>query len=150
MIVAGTRLAGKVDESRTGFVATRFIHVWAVPLIPLSTWFVTEAGARPLPFSFKSMLVGYVRGWSVAAALGGTGGFLYLLTLYYGRFQIYYRGGTAVDETDVASMLITLAMLGLLVVLGVAGFLAMRFFSRASASRCAELSRATGLTLTPL
>jgi hypothetical protein len=46
VIVAGTRLAGKVDVTAQGHVATRVVHVWFVPLIPLSSWFVTEAGGR--------------------------------------------------------------------------------------------------------
>lgn len=150
MIVAGTRLAGKVDESQAGFVATRFVHVWWVPLIPMSSWFVTEGGARPVPFSLKSAFVGYVRGWGALAALGGSGVFVYLCTEYYGRFQIYFRGGTAVGEEEVLSLAITLVVVGLFAVLGAVAFVAMRFLSRASAARCAELSRVTGSSVVPL
>lgn len=150
MIVAGTRLAGKVDQAQTGFVVTRFVHVWFVPLIPMSSWFVTDGGARPVPFSLKSAFVGYVRGWGVLAALGGFGGFVYLCTEYYSRFEVYLRGGTAVGEAEVVSMVITLAVLGLLAVLGGVAFVAMRFLSKASAARCAELSRLTGLNVVPL
>jgi len=150
VIVAGTRLAGKVDETSVGYVVTRFVHVWFLPLVPMSSWFVTDAGARPVPFSFKSALLGYVRSWAVALALGGTAGFLYLCTVYYGRFEIYLRGGTAVDESEVMSMAVTLAAVGVLAVLGVIAFVAARFLRRASPARCAELSRATGLSVAPL
>jgi len=150
VIVAGTRLCGKVDESQVGFVVTRFVHVWFVPLIPLSSWFVTAGGARPVPFSLKSAFVGYVRGWGVLAALGGFGGFVYLCTEYYGRFEIYFRGGTAVGEAEVVTMVIHLAVLGVLAVLGAVAFIAMRFLSKAGAARCAELSRTTGLNVVPL
>lgn len=151
MIVAGTRLAGKVDQSRAGFVVTRFVHVWFVPLVPLSSWFVTEAGARSIPFSLKSAFVGYARGFGVVAALGGGGGFLYYLIFeFYNRFEIYRRGGTAVTEEELVGHVVFLAVLGVLAVAGVIVFLLTRLFGKASAARCAELSRTTGLNVTPL
>jgi hypothetical protein len=66
IIIFGTRLAGKVDAvPRIGHVATRFFHVYYVPLIPLGTVFLTpdqtdETGV-PLPLSGKSILVGWLR-----------------------------------------------------------------------------------------
>ena len=150
MIVAGTRLCGKVDDSGVGYVIARIVHVWLAALNPRSTGFVTAAGARPVPFSLKTALVGYVRGWGVLAALGGFGWFVYLCTEYYGRFEIYFRGGTAVGEAEVVTMVIHLAVLGVLAVLGAVAFIAMRFLSKAGAARCAELSRTTGLNVVPL
>lgn len=151
MIVAGTRLAGKVDQSSAGYVVTRFVHVWFVPLVPLSSWFVTEAGARSIPFSLKSAFVGYARGFGVVAALGGGGGFLYYLIFeFYDRFEIYQRGGASVTEDELVGHAVFLAVLGVLAVAGVAVFLLTRLLTRASVARCAELSRATGLNVTPL
>lgn len=151
MIVAGTRLAGKVDQTRVGFVVTRFVHVWFVPLVPLSSWFVTEAGARAIPLSFRSVFAGYARGFGVVAALGGGAGFLYYaLFEFYGRAEIYLRGGTAVTEAELVGRVVVLAALGVSAIFGVVVFLAARLLAKASPVRCTELSRVTGLGVTPL
>lgn len=150
MIVGGTRLAGKVDENRAGFVVTRFVHIWFVPLIPLSSWFVTSAGMRSIPFSLKSVLAAYVRGFGVVAALGGLVGLVVFLLQFYGRLEIYLRGGTAVNQDEIVEGVIFIAVLAALSVGGAVAYLLTRFLNKASAARCAELSRVTGLDASPL
>jgi len=67
IIISGVRFAGKVDAvPQVGHVATRFFHLYYVPLIPVGTFLVTderedEFSGLPLPWSFKSILVGWLR-----------------------------------------------------------------------------------------
>jgi hypothetical protein len=69
MIVWGTGLYGKVDRVPGLFhVATKFFHIWYVPLIPTQSWIViagTEKGNRwrgvELGLSGKSVLAAYFR-----------------------------------------------------------------------------------------
>ena len=67
VIITGVRFAGKVDAvPRIGHVATRFFHLYYVPLIPLGTYLVTREGDTDfagvaLPLSGKSILVGWLR-----------------------------------------------------------------------------------------
>lgn len=75
MIVYGTRHYGKVDrlglDAKGGpYVATRFAHVYFLPLIPLgSTLVLAESGngveGLKLSLSGKSVLFAYLRNWSV-------------------------------------------------------------------------------------
>jgi hypothetical protein len=67
VIIWGVRFAGKVDAvPKVGHVATRFFHLYYVPLIPVGTYLVTDEredafSGLPLPWSFKSILVGWLR-----------------------------------------------------------------------------------------
>ena len=76
IIVWGTIEAGKVDEVPKLFhVATRFGHVYYLPLIPLGSFAVfekTESGFQgaKIPLSLKSVLVAWLRS---AAIVGGAG-----------------------------------------------------------------------------
>ncbi|HZS35987.1 MAG TPA: hypothetical protein VFF06_04135 [Polyangia bacterium] len=70
----GTRLSGKVDSFAGSYVATRFFHIYYVPLIPLSSWLVLgEDGAstRALPTTLdvRSIAAAYLRGVGSIAAL---------------------------------------------------------------------------------
>ncbi|MEM1414064.1 MAG: hypothetical protein AAGH15_04155 [Myxococcota bacterium] len=79
MIVYGLRHYGKVDalgHAPNGgpWVATRFAHIWFLPLIPLgSTLVVADDGKSvnglKLPLSGKSVAFAYLRNWGVFAAL---------------------------------------------------------------------------------
>lgn len=65
MIVFGTHKFGWVDEVEDlGAVATMFIHVMYVPLIPMGSYFIFaddwDRGVT-VPFSAKSVLVAYAR-----------------------------------------------------------------------------------------
>lgn len=151
MIVFGTRLCGKVDETRVGHVVTRFVHVWFVPIVPLSSWFVVGESGRPIPLSLRSIVAAYLRGFGVVAALGSGGFFLYhLIFRFFEHFQIYSRGGSAVTEDEIVADVILLAASGVVAVLGVVAYLLTLVFRKASAARCAELGQAVGLAVTPL
>jgi len=77
MIVWGTRLFGGVDKvPGICHVATKFFHIWYVPLVPLASWIVlagsqTDKGWRgvEIPMSGKSVLAGYLRAATIVAAL---------------------------------------------------------------------------------
>jgi hypothetical protein len=66
--VFGSRLYGKVDEVKgLGHVATKFGHFDYFPFVPMGTWLVTSQDGNgwrgvPIPWSFKSMLMGWGRG----------------------------------------------------------------------------------------
>jgi hypothetical protein len=79
MIVFGTRYYGKCDQVPGLFyVATLFHHVQFVPLVPTGTFLILDNGekndehftAYRIPFSIRSMLLGWVRAilWSAAIA----------------------------------------------------------------------------------
>lgn len=78
IVYYGTRLFGKVDQlDDTGVhVATKFFHIYWVPLIPLQSTVVfskTDDGYHgvPLPMSFKSVLVAWMRFACVPGLIGG-------------------------------------------------------------------------------
>jgi hypothetical protein len=150
MIVAGVRMGGAVDRCEQGQMETQFVHVWFIPLIPLRTFFVMGKRTLKMPLSFKSILVGYLRGWGVVTAVGCVIGFVLTSVDFYNTLDVYLRGGTAYSEEDVVFRGIALAMLGLGIVLGMAMFFLTRFFDKANAQRCAELSQSAGVRLTPL
>ncbi len=63
----GTRLSGKVDAFAGSYIATRFFHIYYVPLIPLSSWMVLgEDGASTraisMPLNLRSIAAAYLRG----------------------------------------------------------------------------------------
>ena len=67
LLIYGSRLFGSVDRLSNGrFVATRFAHVWYIPLIPMGSWLVTSSdgsgwhGSR-IPLSVRSVLMAYTR-----------------------------------------------------------------------------------------
>ena len=63
MIVYGTRLYGYCDEIEgVGHVATKFAHIWFLPLIPLSGFFVFDGDddrGVEIPMRGKSVPVSY-------------------------------------------------------------------------------------------
>ena len=68
IIVWGSRLYGKVDEVPGMFyVATKFAHLWYIPLIPLGTHLILgeddDGGWEgvKIPFSIKSLFVAWAR-----------------------------------------------------------------------------------------
>jgi hypothetical protein len=69
----GVRLYGRVDVVPGVFhVATEFFHIGLAPFVPLRTWLVLkEEGVvlprfhgKRIPWSWKSVLVGWLRGWA--------------------------------------------------------------------------------------
>src|SRR5262245_24013252 len=79
MIVYGIRLYGYCDAiPGVGHVATQFIHIWFVPLVPVKGFFVLEGeGNRgvPIPMRGKSVLSAWLRMGlffgGIACAIGG-------------------------------------------------------------------------------
>ncbi|MBA4016653.1 MAG: hypothetical protein C0483_05645 [Pirellula sp.] len=75
--VHGEQMYGKVDHVPGLFyVSTMFWHINFVPIIPLRSYVVLEAAAgneqfqgKPIGWNAKSVLVGYLRGWSAAVGI---------------------------------------------------------------------------------
>jgi hypothetical protein len=67
LIIWGSRLYGKVDEVPGLFhVATKFGHLWYIPLIPMGSHLVVEKTPKgwrgaPLGLHFKSVLMAWLR-----------------------------------------------------------------------------------------
>src|SRR5882672_11329916 len=77
VVIYGSKLSGKVDAvPGLGFVATKFAHIYYVPLIPSQGWLVisqsgnTWRGVR-IPMSAKSVFMGWARAIAVLAGIGG-------------------------------------------------------------------------------
>jgi len=75
VIVYGSRFYGKVRACGRSFLATKFVHIYYVPLIPIGTHLVLEENGdgsyRGLstPFNLSSMLAGYLRVWGPIATI---------------------------------------------------------------------------------
>src|SRR5687768_5286170 len=75
IIVYGSRFYGRIRQCGSSFLATKFVHIYFVPLVPIGSHLVLEengdGGYRgvPAPFSFKSMLAGYLRVWGPLAVI---------------------------------------------------------------------------------
>ena len=80
VFVFGSRLYGKVDNVKGLFyVATKFGHFDYFPLFPAGSWIVTEKTGNgwrgvPIPVSFKSILMGWLRAVAVLAIVLGAVG----------------------------------------------------------------------------
>ncbi len=66
IFIYGTRVYGRVDRVPGFFhVVTRFDHLWYLPLIPRGSFLIQENLGKefglPLPLSFKSILMSWVR-----------------------------------------------------------------------------------------
>src|SRR5262249_3005931 len=78
-IVFGRQNYGKVDVvPKLFYVATRFFHLYYVPLIPLGSYLVlagTESGeafsGRQIPLRWKSVLAGWVRAVLILCIIAG-------------------------------------------------------------------------------
>lgn len=75
-IVYGTRLYGSVERCGEAYVATRFFHIYFLPLIPLESKLILEQlgegqyRAMPIGLHPASVLLGYGRIWLPILALG--------------------------------------------------------------------------------
>jgi uncharacterized membrane protein YdfJ with MMPL/SSD domain len=86
MFVFGTKFFGKIQNVPGLFyVATRFFHVFFVPLIPLGTYLVFENSAKyeagrdristlvkPIPFSIATVLIAWLRTVLILIVVGST------------------------------------------------------------------------------
>jgi hypothetical protein len=78
VVVYGTRFYGKVRACGGSFLATRFFHIYYVPLIPIGTQLILEetsgGGYKGMkaPFSLTSLFAAYLRVWGPLAVIGAS------------------------------------------------------------------------------
>lgn len=76
IIIYGTRLLGKVDRNHGQYAATRFFHIYWMPIIPVSgtIWVTTEDGGQygghGMRLAWKSLAAAYLRTWGLLLGLG--------------------------------------------------------------------------------
>jgi hypothetical protein len=89
IVVWGTRLYGKVDKTPSGVhVATKFFYMQFIPLLPLGSVIVLRGDrAVDAPFSFKSVLVAYLR--TAGFVVGIFGGIFSLVMITGGGSDIF-------------------------------------------------------------
>jgi hypothetical protein len=73
MIVFGVRQYGKVHACGPSYIATRFFHIWFVPLLPTESHLVLaehgdQARGVAVPLNGLSVLAGYLRVWGLIGA----------------------------------------------------------------------------------
>lgn len=72
IFIWGSRLYGKSEQVKGMWhVATRFGHLWFIPLFPVSGSFVVLGGEQgvSIPICGKSVLATYLRGWGIPLAM---------------------------------------------------------------------------------
>lgn len=75
VIIYGTRMFGRIDKFAGQCIATRFFHLYYLPLIPLSSWLVlgnTDDGQEriiDIGLSWRSLGIAYLRIYGVIAAV---------------------------------------------------------------------------------
>jgi hypothetical protein len=75
VVIWGQRMYGRVDRFAGSHIATRFFHIYYVPLIPLASWLVLEEKADgnfvgiPLPLQLRSIALAWLRIGSIIALL---------------------------------------------------------------------------------
>lgn len=70
-------MCGRVDQvPGTCYVATRFFHLYYVPLIPLSSWVIVHGSensagfkGQQIPLSMKSVMFGWLQGYLIVFGL---------------------------------------------------------------------------------
>jgi hypothetical protein len=75
IVIYGTRFYGKVDNHDGQHQLTRFFHIYYVPLVPVSTMWVTRTtgqgySGHDVKMSLRSVVAGYARVWGPVAAVG--------------------------------------------------------------------------------
>jgi hypothetical protein len=78
VIIYGVRPYGVVDARGGEYAHTSFFHLWFVPLIPTSSFWVTNetmegCAGYPIDMHGKSVLAGYFRVWGPVVALASFG-----------------------------------------------------------------------------
>jgi len=74
IIFYGTRRYGVVDRHQGEYAATRFFHIYWLPLIPLGSLWVTDDDVEsvrgvPIGLELRSVAAAYGRTWGVVAAI---------------------------------------------------------------------------------
>ncbi|NBD11595.1 MULTISPECIES: hypothetical protein [Corallococcus] len=134
MIIFGSRLYGKVDEvPGLGYVATKFGHLYYVPLLPLEGWLVVgEDGngwrGQAIPMSGKSVLVAWAR----------------VVFLFVGLGALF--GGLTMLSGQVSGLTISLALVSVLCIAGLIASYTWRPFTHASPERALEIAAQAGIS----
>jgi uncharacterized membrane protein len=102
IVIYGTKFYGEVDRHGGQRQLTKFFHIYYVPLVPVSTLWVTrevEGGysGHAVKMSGRSVLAGYTRVWAPIAAI----------------VAFIYGGGVGVGA-GIAAFAATAALIGLL------------------------------------
>lgn len=68
VFIYGQRLYGKIDAAGESYIATKFAHMWYLPLFPVGSVLVHKSTSNgyesvPIAFNWRSMLAGYMRMW---------------------------------------------------------------------------------------
>jgi hypothetical protein len=138
VVIWGTTHAGKVDEVPGGMfhVVTRFGHLYYIPLIPTGSFLVLEKTAdggfrgTQIPFSFKSLLAGWLRAFSIVALIGAGIGLIVTLA-----------DNKAMPLAWIAPFVIALLAATALVLT-----YKLKYFTQASYERAKELAQHVGLS----
>jgi hypothetical protein len=84
IFIYGKRCYGKVDACGDEHVSTKFFHVWYLPLAPIESYWIVDAGGRgyKIAMSNKSVLAAYLRIWGplvavLGLAAGNIGGLIF-------------------------------------------------------------------------
>jgi hypothetical protein len=133
VVIWGTTHAGKVDEVPGGMfhVVTRFGHLYYIPLIPTGSFLVleksTDGGFRgtQIPFSVKSLLTGWLRGFSIVALIGSGIGLI----------------ATLADQKSLPLAWIVPLAIGVLAAMVLVLTYKLKFFTQASYERAKELAQ---------
>lgn len=139
-ITVGIGLYGKCDQIEgVGHVAHRFFHMGYSPLVPLGSVFVLDhdESAVAVPFSFKAVLLGYLRAFFVWC----TGIASLVAALSFAGATINLKGGPIQLTPAIGGAAIGVVV-GLLVLLVLSYFIARP--SAARKEKLLELLRQAG------
>ena len=135
LIIWGTRLYGRCDEVGGMFhIATRFFHVWYIPLIPMGSVVVLERSANSwrgvsVGLSGKSVFAAYARGWSFVGAV---------LLFIFGMTMLNDR------RPDIAAAVIGFSLSAVCLVIGALAW-AGPWFKKAKYERAIALAERIGV-----
>ena len=111
IIVYGTRFYGKVKACGRSFLATQFVHIYYVPLIPVGTHLILEESGGggsykgiKTDFSLKSMLAAYLRVWGPIAVITS-------IAIGVGTIEDVSDDGFAMAVAGIFTAVVTLALL---------------------------------------
>ncbi|MEZ6144949.1 MAG: hypothetical protein R3B91_05820 [Planctomycetaceae bacterium] len=134
IIIWGSGLYGRTDEvPGLGHVATKFGHLWYIPLIPTGSHFVIEQtgdgwrGAS-VPLSGKSVLVGLLRAALVVGSIAGA-----VTTV------VAFSGPNPAEGWE--ALIVTIALIVALIMT-----MRMKFFTQASYTRACQLADTIGFS----
>ena len=162
MIIYGHRHYGHTDEIEgLGYVSTRFVHIWFLPLVPFGSIFVVGEDGDGLrgvkvPLSFKSVFSVWTR---TAALLGGlaslVGGVMAGVSGIDGVNRIIRGLQKGNLDPERAVGLLTEAAMGgggvcMAMVCAAVFVLAGRVFRKAGPERRAELMEKLGISTAPI